>query len=305
MPSQVNQLWQCNYCSALFERSALLDAHLEYFRSRISELEECRAHAKANANAENDAYDPDSDEDDDDNDDNDDNDGGGSDLPAIRANTKCPFEECDRSHPFKKGQQLRAHYRVHVRCEEVCVCCFKVFRWTSEFIRHTREHPTTTKIKKKYMEGTAVELRKTANKELYTQLESSKKRNSDEADLGEAHISKLLKTNASLPLTMDPSRCLAATDLEQTPAIPPAVPHPIGIASETVLPPEACMITNTLDTTVPAYIQMDSPREEPSHIPDDHEWDPPLFMRLNFPMYSTSTDTVDWFVPPSDQRLQP
>lgn len=53
-----------------------------------------------------------------------------------------------------------------VPCEEVCVICFKVFRWTSEYIRHAREHPNPSQTKRQYTEKICSELRGQSNKEL-------------------------------------------------------------------------------------------------------------------------------------------
>ncbi|RMJ00579.1 hypothetical protein CDV36_015866 [Fusarium kuroshium] len=256
MSREANQLWECNYCSALFATSDLLEAHLQYFRSRIPELEECRAHA--NANNEDLGYCSGSED---------------EDFDTIRANSTCPYEECKRTQPFKKGQQLRVHFRTHVTCEEVCVCCFKIFRRTSEFIRHTREHTGATETKRKYMEQIAAELRKLADKELHARL----------------------VVEANLPISMNPPEYLGTAVVTRTTS--PPVPPPRGIGTISAPPPDAgTMNRNTLDIAPQSY-----PRtEQPSHTLDDHQWDPPLFMHLNFPMYPTSMDTIDWLVPVPD-----
>merc|ERR1712000_527305 len=111
-------------CSASFDSNDALRGHLNEYRVRAAELEKCQAHANANVNEESEG-------------------GTGSEVEergkSIRRNTSCPYSGCDRTVPFQKGQQLRVHFRRHVACEEVCVCCFKVFRRASEFIRHMRE----------------------------------------------------------------------------------------------------------------------------------------------------------------------
>lgn len=36
MSREANQLWECNYCSAFFATSVLLETHLQYFRVRAT-----------------------------------------------------------------------------------------------------------------------------------------------------------------------------------------------------------------------------------------------------------------------------
>ncbi|CAH0019558.1 unnamed protein product [Clonostachys rhizophaga] len=66
-----------------------------------------------------------------------------------------------------------SYVRAYVPCEEVCVICFKVFRWTSEYIRHAREHPNPSQTKRQYTEKICSELRGQSNRELEKALKKS------------------------------------------------------------------------------------------------------------------------------------
>lgn len=177
-----------------------------------------------------------------------------------------------------------------VTCEEVCVCCFKVFRRTSEFIRHAREHSGATETKRKYMEQIAAELRRLADKEIYARLANQKKRTWEEAALNleeEVHDLNLPGVEARLPISTNPPEYLCTADVTRTTSG--------GMATVSAPPPVAgTMNTNTLDIAAQSYPRM----EQPSHILDDHQWDPPLFMHLNFPSYPVSID--DWLVSAPD-----
>ncbi|KAK1973280.1 hypothetical protein LZ30DRAFT_744037 [Colletotrichum cereale] len=153
MSHEINRLWQCSFCSAIFISDSLLQLHFDEYRSRAAEAENCRAHA--NASADNSSEDR-----------LDDN----EELETIKKNSKCPFNGCDRSDPFQKGQQLRVHYGRHVACEEVCVYCYKVFRVASEYIRHTREHGDVIEEKAAYTKRRCARLIKQINRELMAHL---------------------------------------------------------------------------------------------------------------------------------------
>lgn len=53
-----------------------------------------------------------------------------------------------------------------VTCEEVCVCCFKVFRLVSEFIRHAERHDGACERKRSFIKKTCDELRQESDKQL-------------------------------------------------------------------------------------------------------------------------------------------
>ncbi|EED23192.1 hypothetical protein TSTA_066410 [Talaromyces stipitatus ATCC 10500] len=63
-------------------------------------------------------------------------------------------------------QGLRRHFQQHVTCEEVCVCCFKVFRTVSEFIRHADKHDGAGERKQAFIKKTCDELRDQSDKQL-------------------------------------------------------------------------------------------------------------------------------------------
>ncbi|KAK1976173.1 hypothetical protein LZ30DRAFT_320847 [Colletotrichum cereale] len=153
MSHEINRLWQCNFCSAIFISDNLLQLHFDEYRSRAVEAENCRAHANANADESSEDRLDENEE-----------------LETIKKNSKCPFNGCDRNDPFQKGQQLRVHYGRHVACEEVCVYCYKVFRVASEYIRHTREHGDVIEEKAAYTKRRCARLIKQTNRELMAHL---------------------------------------------------------------------------------------------------------------------------------------
>lgn len=148
------------------------------------------------------------------------------------------------------------------------------------------------------MEQMAAELRRLADKELYARLANQKKRSWEEAALDleeEAYDLNLPGIEASLPLSTNPPEYLGTADVTRT--TPPPVLPPVGAATVSAPAPDAgTMNTNTLDIAAQSYLRT----EQPSHILDDQEWDPPLFMHLNFPMYPASMDAIDWLVPAPD-----
>jgi len=263
---------KCRFCSASFDSNDALRGHLNEYRVRAAELEKCQAHANANVNEESEG-------------------GTGSEVEergkSIRRNTSCPYSGCDRTVPFQKGQQLRVHFRRHVACEEVCVCCFKVFRRTSEFIRHMREHSIMSETKKKYVKQMCAELRAVADKELEAHLTdiaktASKKRTWEEADLDPeidfepAELTTTVASYSSHPFNVPPMTEPAAfTMLDEGAA---------GSVNTSIL-------AGGLGETFP-------PAQAPSV--DDYVFDPPLFSRLNFPLFPTSVDSTTWLTRTTD-----
>ncbi|KAL4935213.1 hypothetical protein BDV06DRAFT_133404 [Aspergillus oleicola] len=61
---------------------------------------------------------------------------------------------------------LAINNHADVTCEEVCVCCFKVFRLVSEFIRHAEKHDGECERKREFIKKTCVELREQSDKQL-------------------------------------------------------------------------------------------------------------------------------------------
>jgi hypothetical protein len=162
-------------CSASYPSTDLLEDHLAEIRSQehyhASQLEKCRSHGKIDdANEACDTtnaptFDPD---------------------PTSRI---CPLDDCTRVEPFSTKYKLWRHYAQHIRIEEVCVFCFKIFRLASEFIRHTEDnHKEETGRRATFMQATLEELRGRINDELnaaktvrqpFKTSESSRKRNWD------------------------------------------------------------------------------------------------------------------------------
>ncbi|KAI1496547.1 hypothetical protein F5X99DRAFT_422023 [Biscogniauxia marginata] len=153
MSGKIDQLWQCNFCSAYFASNELLQLHFNEYRSRAAEAARCLAHANANAGEDFEHCSENEYE-----------------TPKIRKDTCCPYTKCNRLDPFTKGQRLRVHFRQHVECEEVCVFCFKVFRVASEYIRHARGHSDAIEEKTTYTNKRCQKLVIRADQELMARL---------------------------------------------------------------------------------------------------------------------------------------
>jgi hypothetical protein len=73
-------------------------------------------------------------------------------------------------------------------CNEVCVCCLKVFKQVRGFVRHTEQHLVGVSSKIEYLSKRRDELRKDAAKELATRIaslgSSGKKRAQEHGDPG-------------------------------------------------------------------------------------------------------------------------
>ena len=61
-----------------------------------------------------------------------------------------------------------------VSCEEVCVCCFKVFRLASEYVRHSDSHKDAGETKMTYMRKMCDELKERVARELDHSLAEGK-----------------------------------------------------------------------------------------------------------------------------------
>ncbi|KAJ5938335.1 hypothetical protein N7466_001469 [Penicillium verhagenii] len=86
---------------------------------------------------------------------------------------------------------LAINFHTDVTCEEVCVCCFKVFRLVSEFVRHAAKHNGTCERKWTFIRKTSDELREKSDKQLALAMSQyssrvvvGKKRKWDVANLG-------------------------------------------------------------------------------------------------------------------------
>jgi hypothetical protein len=136
------------------------------------------------------------------------------------------------------------------------------------------------------MEQIAVELRTLADKELFARLPNQKKRNREQAALDlevEAH-------DLSLPISNNRPNYLGATDI---PHAPQSVRHVEAIDRGPTTSPDAGVVKLAAsDIASIAHPETEQLR----HMLDDHDWDPPLFRHLNFPMYPASMDPVDWLV---------
>ncbi|KAL2165723.1 hypothetical protein VTG60DRAFT_3950 [Thermothelomyces hinnuleus] len=200
MSHEIHPQWQCSYCQAYFNSKHLLQEHFAEYQSRVAELERYRAHANAYEDFEHALGNKDDET-----------------LDAIPRHTRCPYPGCHRSEPFKTGQQLRVHFQIHIPCEEVCVCCFKVIRRASEYIRHSREHVNISETKRRYTAQTCHELRGLVSKKLKECLEEaaktcSKKRTWEEVALDpemgacDARLNGVMMTASSsyLPINVVP-----------------------------------------------------------------------------------------------------
>ncbi|KAK3328703.1 hypothetical protein B0T19DRAFT_385293 [Cercophora scortea] len=147
MSYEILKLPRCA-CSAYFLTEDGLREHLEEYRSREqhlqAEAEICRAHSRVDDDR--------SDQSDyDDNQYNEDNDIGNH--TSTRRN--------DGSHG--------GHYcpdPTYVPCEEVCVCCFKMFRHTSKFLRHAKKHADIGGRKMTFIKSTCDDLCEHSNTQL-------------------------------------------------------------------------------------------------------------------------------------------
>ncbi|KAE8396928.1 hypothetical protein BDV37DRAFT_88466 [Aspergillus pseudonomiae] len=158
-------------CSAFFETETNLREHLEEYRSREqrlqAEIERCRTHSRANGDDCRGGNDDDQGEHDYKQnifDKDTENPIGTLQKTGASNGHFCP--SCKRAKPFPKMQGLRRHFQQHVTCEEVCVCCFKVFRLVSEFIRHADRHDGACDRKRAFIKKTCDELREQSDKQL-------------------------------------------------------------------------------------------------------------------------------------------
>ncbi|KAK2005332.1 hypothetical protein LZ32DRAFT_200012 [Colletotrichum eremochloae] len=255
MSHEINRLWQCNFCSAIFVSDNLLQLHFDEYRSRAAEAENCRAHANANADESLEERLHDNEE-----------------LDTIKKNSKCPFNGCDRSDPFQKGQQLRVHYGRHVACEEVCVYCYKVFRVASEYIRHTREHGGVVEEKTVYTKRRCDRLIKQINQELMAHLRGD--------DYGKAK--KRTWTEAALysDASREPKRDKIGV-FEVSPGL--VLPDPRPVLDSVHDAGQANFSQNPVN--LQPQTDMFLPTQE-----DEDLYTPSLFLRMNFCRYPPSAD---------------
>ncbi|KAK0628275.1 hypothetical protein B0T17DRAFT_148351 [Bombardia bombarda] len=166
--------WQCT-CSAFFPTNDALEAHLEEYKSRerylSAEREKCRTHSRVDddpATCDNGL---------------DDSNNGPT---SIHGGTT------------SSGQHLCPR-NEYVSCEKVCVCCFKVLRLASEYIRHADKHKDAHGAELTYITAVCAELCEHVDQELDRSLAEHKKRAWDTADLdlvaSEARRPRLDKTD--------------------------------------------------------------------------------------------------------------
>ncbi|KAK0367753.1 hypothetical protein CLIM01_14892 [Colletotrichum limetticola] len=258
MSREINQFWQCKFCSALFLSDDLLQLHIEEYRSRAAEAENCRAHVNANADESSEDRLDDNEE-----------------LGMIKRNTQCPYKGCNRNDPFQKGQQLRVHYRRHVACEEVCVYCYKVFRAASEYIRHTRDHNDAVAEKEAYTSRRCTRLLEQTNRELMEQLRTG----------DHSRIKKRKWTEAALhsDVTGREPKCEEIGVFEDVPSDPvaartmPALESAHGVTIQGDLPQNLVNLHPQTDLFLPTQ-------------EDDELYTPSLFLRMNFCAFPPSAE---------------
>ncbi|PHH88292.1 hypothetical protein CDD83_7722 [Cordyceps sp. RAO-2017] len=153
MASEPAEKWLCcSYCSACFQSQDLLEKHLEEYRLRAAELQECWAHANscdtAMVEEENDSF-------------------------QILPNIPCPQEGCKRGPGGSTGWSVRKHFPIHVPCLEVCLdCCLHISRNASQLFTHVKEHPGNTKARRQYIDDVKRTLEKLCQKRLLDELRS-------------------------------------------------------------------------------------------------------------------------------------
>ncbi|KAI0388407.1 hypothetical protein F5Y17DRAFT_221782 [Xylariaceae sp. FL0594] len=172
---------------------------------------------------------------------------------------------------------------LDVTCEEVCVCCFKVFRLTSELLRHAEKHADVGGRKTTYIKKTCDELREHSDKQLDLALiqglpggGESRKRKWEVAALGSetSIIEDTTITNQPhLPdTTRDEPLHPQSTDVE------PAVAQTrLTAQSLTALPPLANMVE-----TPGAYAGMSYSMDAQAHDRDFLQtFDAPILQMMN------------------------
>ncbi|KAG7432346.1 hypothetical protein Forpi1262_v007054 [Fusarium oxysporum f. sp. raphani] len=234
-----NNYNQCA-CSASFPSAELLANHLAEIRSQeryhVIQLEQCRKHLVSD-NSDDEQH-----------------------VEAPRdpepESKICPFPNCKRTKPFATNFKLWRHAAQHVRCEEVCVICFKLFEFASEIIRHCEEnHRTEFGRKATYMKGTLEEVSRRVSSELYAakivfkertlvcSTSESKKRTRDEAGID----NETLETQGAELVALTTQRSqLHATNMSALPPPPTDAAFPlIMTASELNRPRDSDELHNS------------------------------------------------------------
>lgn len=132
---------------------------------------------------------------------------------------------------------------IDVRIEEVCVFCFKLFEFASEFIRHSEEnHRAKSGRKAAYMKETLNDVSRHVTTQLYTAKASfterlifdstseSKKRTWDVAGIDEGEESNARKGEA-IALTTEDSQCRRVISSLQEANYPNAKPNASALHS--------------------------------------------------------------------------
>lgn len=191
---------------------------------------------------------------------------------------------------------------VDISCEEVCVCCFKVFRVISEFIRHTRQHSDANQTKKSYMVKICFELRKLSDSELRRLLPhatrgNAKRRTTKGSDLTPQARDDLLQ----LESYAEPAENYlnGGSNVLYCPASPSSTKNRDPVC----LPKSSDASLSRINQANPP---VNLPTDSYQPLVDDAIYDPPLFMRLNFPEYPSWVDESTWLprLPESIPALQ-
>ncbi|KAK3371622.1 hypothetical protein B0T24DRAFT_629773 [Lasiosphaeria ovina] len=142
--------WQECACSALFPSLSALNDHLDEYKSLKTNLEKtiasaslalesCRAHSAAFED-------------------------GHEQSTKVR---NCPYNGCKRVQAFSKLKEVRIHYRGHVECNEVCLCCGGRFKLASAFLRHIPDASQMDRMMAHYMSTRRENLVRRVDKELF------------------------------------------------------------------------------------------------------------------------------------------
>jgi hypothetical protein len=94
----------------------------------------------------------------------------------------CPDSRCKRTKEFSKRKEVRTHYRKHVGCNEVCLCCGEKFRWASDFLRHVPDVDEMDSMQNSFMLLRRRKAVEKVDRQLTEVLERKRKRDQEDED---------------------------------------------------------------------------------------------------------------------------
>ncbi|KAK0627096.1 hypothetical protein B0T14DRAFT_127257 [Immersiella caudata] len=162
-------------CSAFFPTIDALKSHVAEYQSYVENLkriiDKCKDHSAVDEQSDRTTAD------------------------RTTAPRHCPYNRCKRTEAFTKRKELRTHFRKHVGCNEVCLCCAGIFRWASDFLRHAPNADKMDGMQCTFMHSRRQIVVETVDQQLEA-LEGKRKRDGDEDE----DTGKRIKTDTSVAL---------------------------------------------------------------------------------------------------------